>query len=897
MRHRFSRALSGAFLLSVWMGLPPICACGAETETVSTQTPWRAFLVTGDLVLREKGELKIRSRDRKTLPFDPHKVDAAVFRTSPLPTADWIKADFDDHCWARYQGDLDDFLGGWGAEIDNAYQALWPARLCLRTCFGISDPAKAADLKLTLVCLGGAVVYVNGQEIGRGYMPQGEVAPLTPAEDYLIEAYTADDGKTPLPALRPPKRGSGVVEPDPKWASRYEKRIRILSLDVPSRVLVKGRNVLAIALHRSALAGPLENSGWSHMGFREARLISASGAGVIPYAEAIKGTHVWSANSVDQVSETLAPNSLIHRSWFWTLYWGRGMPVKGVEQGNPFDPVLPIKVTMPRNGVGSGQTVLSDPDGLRGVAATLEPLKGPAGAVLPAGAVQVRFAVQHPGVHYCDALMEKAPEGAKTVPVWLVIQAPKDQAPGWYVSTLNLEANARKFTVPVQVLVTGLTLPDARDFSSTVGMTHSPETVAKHYGVELWSEAHLKLMEKTLALMGQAGNDVVHVPVLASAVGGTGKSGVQFNWQPLIRWVKTPQGLKPDFTILEKYLAVYMKYCAPPRAVSLYMWGASSAKEHADAYENRRIPTRENVKYSQPLVAVLDPATGTVSECPVPAIGEEGSDRFWKPMLEGVRTLVLKRGWSERIVMLGLGGDIRPGQQTAELMRQWAPYARWDFLSHFSGDPPPKDGKMIATGGMEVGMMEWPRGAASLTLTQFEERVQKPYDFLELPTDRWQHQEYSPPLVFRTMAANWGCLGRIGLDFWMARTGREAARSSSFFSHVESLTVPGPDGPVPTVRFQMLREGIQDAEVKTAIVKAYLNLPEEERKPYRALLDELLTRMAWGRPFFLSQSELSYDWPAYVARLHLAGAELAGVKSEAAWSAPPQGPGHQGASR
>jgi hypothetical protein len=195
---------------------------------------------------------------------------------------------------------------------------------------------------------------------------------------------------------------------------------------------------------------------------------------------------------------------------------------------------------------------------------------------------------------------------------------------------------------------------------------------------------------------------------------------------------------------------------------------------------------------------------------------------------------------------------------------------------------------MIATGGMEVGMREWPCGTGGLRLPQFEERVTKPYDFLELPTDRWMHQEYSPPLIFRTMTANWGCIGRIGLDFWQARTSRGAARTTSFFSHVESLTVPGPDGPVPTVRFQMLREGVQDAEVKTAVVRAYLNLPEEERKPYRALLDELWVRMGWGSPFFLSQSELSYDWPSYVARVHLAAAELAGVKAEATWEQLPK---------
>jgi len=859
---------------------------GEEVELVSRDTPWRVYLVTGVALSRDKGVLRIHG-DGRPVEFDPAKADPARCKVSPLPFADWVKAEFDDRCWARYQGDLADFLGGWGVEVPNPDRALWPARLCLRTCFGIADPAKATDLKLTIACLGGAAAYVNGQEVGRGYMPPGEIAPLTPADDYPIEAYTTDDGKTPLPALGATKR-SGAPQPDPKWLSRYDKRIRTITIQVPARVLVQGRNVLAIDLHRSALAGPLQRNGWSHLGFREVTLASVSGAGVIPYADATKGTHVWSASAVDQVTETPSPNSLIHRSWFWTLYWGRGMPVKGVRQGNPFDPILPVRITMPRNGVGSGQAILSDPDGVRGAAASVAPLKGPAGAVLPASGVQIRFAAQHPGVHYCDALMEKAPEGARTVPVWLVIQAPKDQAPGWYVSALSLEANGKKFAVPLQVLVTGLTLPDARDFSSSVGLTHSPETVATQYNVELWSEAHLKLMEKTLALLGQVGNDVVHVPILVSGVGGTGKSGTRFNWQPIIRWVKTPQGLKPDLTVLEKYLDAYAKHCAPPRAISLYIWGASSAKEHADAYENRRIPTRENLKYSPPLVAVLDPETGTISKCPVPAIGDEGGDQFWKPLLDGVRALVTRRGWSERIIMLGLGGDIRPGQQTAALVKQWAPYARWDFLSHFSGDPAPRDGRMIATGGMEVGMMEWPCWTGRLRLPQFEERVMKPYDFLELPTDRWMHQEYSPPLIFRTMTANWGCIGRIGLDFWLARTSREAPRSTSFFSHIESLTIPGPDGAVPTVRFQMLREGVQDAEVKTAVVRAYLKLPEEERKPYQALLDELWVRMGWGSPFYLSQSELSYDWPSYVARLHIAAATLAGVKTEAAWEQPPK---------
>ena len=882
MNPAFRRVVAAGWVLCAlgWFGGS---AAFAELEAISTQTPWRAYLVIGAGLSREKGELKIRGRGRPAV-FDPAKPDPTRF--SPLPPADWMEAGFDASCWARYQDDLFDFLGDYGVVVQGGLRAAWPSLLCLRTCFGIADPGKASGLKVTATCLGGGVVYVNGQEIGRGYLPQGDIAPLTPADDYPVEAYTTEDGKTPLPVLQ------WKTPMEEKWRKRYGKRVRTFTVNVPPRVLVKGRNVLAVELHQAAVAGPLHRrGGWSHVGIRGIKVTRARGAGVIPYAEAVKGTRVWSAHAVEQVTETLPTKSLVKRSWFWTLVWTRGMPVKGVQMGNPFDPVLPVKMIVPRNGVGSGQTVLSDPSGLHGVSAAIADLEGPSGAVMPASAVQIRFAAQHPGVHYCDALMEEAPDGAKTVPVWLLLQAPKDQTPGWYVSTLNLEANGKRFTVPVQVLVTGFTVPDAKDFQSHIGMVHSPETVALHYKVEPWSDEHFKLMDRSLALMGQVGNDVVIVPVILGGFRPSWKSKplatTKSAWRaPLVRWVKTPEGLKPDFSLLEKYLDAYRKHCAPPKALCLYIWEASSSKEWADAYEGRRIPSRQYTPTVPLQVAVWDPKSGDTSAAKVPAIGDEGSEAFWRPLLDGVRRIVRRRGWSERCIMLGLGGDLRPGQKTGELMRKWAPYARWNLLSHFSGDPGPKDGKLIATGGLEIGLKEWPwlLFGRPLPALRLEERLGRPLDFIELPTARWHWQEYSPPLIFRTVPLQWGCVGRIGLDFW-AR-GRGAPTNTSFFSHLNSLTIPGPDGAIPTVRFQMLREGVQDFEARMAVVRALARLPEDQRKPYRALLDELGRRMAMGHSY-LSQHELSYDWPSYVAKVHLAAAELAGANAKARWDAPP----------
>jgi hypothetical protein len=84
----------------------------------------------------------------------------------------------------------------------------------------------------------------------------------------------------------------------------------------------------------------------------------------------------------------------------------------------------------------------------------------------------------------------------------------------------------------------------------------------------------------------------------------------------------------------------------------------------------------------------------------------------------------------------------------------------------------------------------------------------------------------------------------------------------------------------------MLREGVQDAELRRMIIRALLTRPEDQRKPYRYLLDEHLRRGEWAMNI-LPQFELQYDWRAYAARVQQTAAELAGQTTQASWETPP----------
>ncbi len=53
----------------------------------------------------------------------------------------------------------------------------------------------AGTLSLDLVFKGGAVVYLNGEEIARGYMPDGPVDTTTAARPYPQNAYIDSSGR------------------------------------------------------------------------------------------------------------------------------------------------------------------------------------------------------------------------------------------------------------------------------------------------------------------------------------------------------------------------------------------------------------------------------------------------------------------------------------------------------------------------------------------------------------------------------------------------------------------------------------------------------------------------------------------------------------------------------
>ena len=890
-------------------GVGPLRA--GEVALVDAETAWRANLTVAPALVRKEGRLQLQSKTRpvEMVDFDPQAPGdwlrqgpsapdlAGVQHTAVAsqslrqfllpPDAGWQGVEFDDSLWASYDTDLFTMFGSYGHAWGWRHPQ-FPYALSLRTWFGVTDPGQAKDLHLQIEHLGGAVVWINGTEVGRSGMPEGPLAELTPGLDYPLEAYVDADGATPLPS----PAGLHRTQPEPPAVTaakaRLATRVRTLKVAVPADVLKPGRNLIAISLRRSPVNGPFGRDVWSHVGLHRVSLVSATGNGVAGAAESRAGTRLLPSDPLEQFRGGPADRRRPEKP---DRVVGRGTAMNGLRYPNPFATLGPVRIVAPRNGVGSGQAVLCDPAGLYGVQTKVGRIAGPGGATLPEDCLRVTYVTKHSLMHTLDALMPEPSPGAATVPLFFVAQIPRDAVPGWYAASVRVSANEQTWDLPVQILVSPVVLPNARDFSSLIGLYSSPETVAIYGKVTPYSDEHLKLMEPSFAMQAQVGNDILHVPVILGGFGVSAKNWLGRGFDgadprrrvPMIRWVRKDGKLAPNFSVLERFLDSYVQFCAPPKALGLYIWDSSSAAEMGLAYEGSRAPTQAHTPMSQLLIAVWDPATGKLIDTPAPRFTDPDAEAFWKPMLDGVRDLVKRRGWPEDCIMLGQGGDTRPGAKTVELLRQWAPYARWSVLSHFSGDPsgPQPDGRFIGTGGLEIGLMET-IFYRPLSLASLEDQIFRPARYLNLCPQRWTHNDASSPLFFRGLALISGANTRLSLDYWPGGPGH----GSGWFNNTAHTSVFGPQGAVPTVRFQMFREGVQELEICRMIARELQGKPAEVREKYGRMVDAVGAQ----HPQFLGippSFEMATDLVGRSARLMAAAAELAGNPAKDRWDAPP----------
>ena len=826
--------------------------CGATTaradvEVLGERTAWR-FSMT----FRPFG-----GQSEKVLP--PRRtrwVRWGETLAAPLPPTDWQTPGFPDDGWPRRRGP---FLEGYGG---GRYTGT--AVICLRARFGVDDPRQAKGLKLDLAYRGGAVVYLNGREIARGHMPDGKLDLLTAAAAYPREVYVTPDGEAMLPDY-------GRRKPPADVLGRYEARIRRTSVELPPDALRAGTNVLALELHRVEPPTDLPLGGrelnWETVGLLEARLTAPAGSGVkanpSPADEA--KVQVWTATPLLRVGVD-------------------------ADYADPFEPAPPVRLTAPINGFSSGQVVVTAPAGRKGFAypqVTPTDLKGPGGRSIPSSAVRIRYA--RPSGEF-TALFDTPEDLAGAVapisryraepdgnapqhrPVWVTVQVPPEAAPGRYAGELKLTGPDVAARVPVELTVHGWRLGEPRDWRCCVNLLQSPESVAGHYKVPLWSDRHFELLARSLEWMGRAGNDVLGISAVGRSVFGN---------DPLVVFRKEGGQWVPELKYLQRYLALYDRHAGRPQLLSVHVWSYGMYYRGAG-----RDGTTKEIKseWRAKTIPIVELRDGSLRDATAPIYGEPGSEAMWRAAMEGIRAIVVKLGWGEGCILLGTSGDGWVGPRTVGFFKEIAPYARWRAITHGSGVPRwgPTEADRTQPNGMAVGYLELARRisnsrhrspAVPITCNSRDCVGRDPFQYRSLPGTN-------------VLSANFDGICWKGLDYWtyLAPDGsrRSALNADVHFGNIvggtpREMLQPGPDGAVATAQYEMLREGIQDCEAMILLRDALNNKPlraklgDELAARCEAVLEDLLALLETGGRY---HPHGGGDVRHHVERLYAAAAEV-----------------------
>ena len=764
------------------------------------------------------------------------------------PDPAFTKVDFDDSSWARLRfhgklinGEPDSRAGG-GSASRHLRQ------LTLRGRFTVNEPA---PLQLSMAFRGGVVVHVNGKEVGRAYMGDGAVKRGAPAELYPRDVYINPQGK-----------------PWNWWNDRktiaagsYHRRVRRLNTEIPASALRKGLNVLTIEIHAAArpaeFLDPKFPPQWATCGLVEIQLRAPAGAAAAN-ATRPKGLQVFNAPP---------PEHVLDVAW-----------------ADPHETLRPVRIAAARNGRFTGRVVVSSDAPIAGLNASVSDLVCKGGRI-PAAGVRVSYGAfagaaagsGAGGRHYYglgarrdDAMLATPPKvvplavkklrdeqrksrqaaglpadpvpGA-VAPVYVTVRVPADAGAGLYRGTLTIKADGQKdVAVPVEVTVADWALPDPADFNYWCGLIQSPEGAAMGHRVPLWSDEHYRMIGRSFEWIVQLGSKVIILPL--------GAEGEYGNEHSMVLWIKKADGTYAhDFSRVEKYLDVALKHMPKPRFIAVGVW-------HFGEFKGR------------PLISVLDPAGGKITNIEGPKHGTDAAKAFWTPVLTKMRRILTARGVADAMI-LGFGSDRYPTKQTVGVFNDILPGVGWMAPRH-----PPTGGEYMVYDGGKAPVLYtsnvW--GCADVADPATRRVYGWNYKYrvpggLRTWLDRGI---YDPATLtrFRCMSeailmSSRGGQGQIGADFWppAPEQGKRALRT--LYSRyprsrnvgagnkgctTNQLLYPADGGAVGTVRFEMVREGIQECEARIFLEKLLTAkpcpLPETLAKRAQDLLDE---RTRWYR--------------------------------------------------
>jgi hypothetical protein len=409
----------------------------------------------------------------------------------------------------------------------------------------------------------------------------------------------------------------------------------------------------------------------------------------------------------------------------------------------------------------------------------------------------------------------------RSAALFVRISVPSDTPAGLYQGEFSIVVDGDDVaSTALELEVANVDLPDVHEWDFFLNVWMNPAAIAGRHGVDMWSDEHFRLLEPYVADLALHGQKTVVAPICYQPWG----TQTRYPYPNLIRWTKRGNEFEFDFSVFDRYVRLHEEH-GIDRAIHCYSIAQGpGGSDHS-------------------VIEYTDASTDELKQITVTLGTPEYADA-WGQFFRAFEHHLAHRDWLDKTF---IGFDEKPGkvmEQAIEFVREYAAefkialagntreefYPAIDDLSlHI-----PFDDKGVAQfspperSAMGVAQLLDPENSCALTRACPPKATTT---FYVCCGPEFPNTFVHSPLVESRMLP-WLALqgGFDGFLRWSYNDWPDDPYQHPEFGPWPTgdafLVYPGEHGPISSLRWEQLREGIQDYML-AMIASANIHNPEE----------------------------------------------------------------------
>lgn len=369
-------------------------------------------------------------------------------------------------------------------------------------------------------------------------------------------------------------------------------------------------------------------------------------------------------------------------------------------------------------------------------------------------------------------------------PIWLSITVPENTPAGTYTGVVTVMAD-KPYPLPVTVMVRDRVLPPAGQWKFNLDLWQHPAAIARVHGVPLWSKEHYARMKPYYTLLAGAGQK----NITASIIHEPWNHQTYDDFPSLIKWIKRRDGSwQYDYRLFDKYVSFVMS-CGIKARINCYSM----------------VPWKMSFRY-------YDESTGRDTAL-VAKTGTPEYNAFWATMLRDFTGHLKEKGWFPITVIAMDERPMKDMQAVIKLLKDVDP--NWKIA--LAGDYHPEIEPAIFDYSVAF---RWKFDPAAL---QRRQAGGQPSTYYTCCTEAYPNGfTFSPPAEHVWLGWYAAAQGFTGYLRWAYNSWvQNPLHDSRFKTWPAGDTYQVYPGPLSSIRFEKLREGIQDFEKIRLLREAY----------------------------------------------------------------------------